>query len=128
MYLFFSDYVRWHYGRALVLYVRISKNLWWFIVQFFSLTSLLASFFAPYKRIVDDTERGWNLEAWAGSIAINLLSRLIGMGVRLVLIVIGIIILTGFTMAGFVGYLLWLGAPVLILSSYGYGMLLLIAL
>lgn len=125
MYLFFVDYGMWHYGQALVLYIRVAKNIWWFIVQFFSLSALLSSFFEPYKRITDTSPRGWSLEAWAGAILINILSRLIGMCVRLVLITAGVATLTLFTMVSLFGYILWLGMPVVIISSIGYGLFLL---
>ena len=124
--MFFVDYVRWHYGQALVLYIRTSKNFWWFFVQFFSLTALLSSFFAPYKRITEDRPRGFDIEGWISALIINVLSRIIRMGIRLVLIVTGLLTLVLYTVTIFIGYGVWLIAPIVILTCIGYGTVLLV--
>lgn len=114
---FWSDYLVWHYSQALVGYIRIFRNLWWFLVQKFSLPELLRSLLLPYKRITEAPTGGFDLEAWAGIIIINILSRLLGFIIRSVIIVAGIIVLTIFTMVGFISYALWLGAPLVVASA-----------
>lgn len=124
--MFFVDYVRWHYGQALILYIRTSKNFWWFFVQFFSLRALISSFFAPFKRITEERPRGFDIEGWISTLIINLLSRGIGMIIRLVLILSGFITLILYTVVIFFGYGVWLTAPFVILFCFGYGTILLI--
>jgi len=117
---FFSvlqNYLVWHYSQALVGYIRVFRNLWWFLVQFFSLPELFSSLFSPYKRIVESRTVGFNLEAWAGVIIINIMSRLIGLLVRTIIIVVGISTLTIFTFVGLFSYALWIGAPLVITGS-----------
>ncbi len=118
---FFLDYAGWHYDRALPHYVRIYKNLWWFLVQFFSLPYLASSFFAPYKRVIEPKSRRFDLEDWLGRILINLLSRLIGMIIRFVIIISGIMTLVVYILLGCLGYVLWLVWPILIISCWVYG-------
>jgi hypothetical protein len=117
---FFSilgDYLSWHYSSALIGYIRIFRNLWWFLVQFFSLPELFSSLFAPYKRITEQRKAGFNLEDLAGVIIINIMSRLIGFVFRISVILVGIMVLAIYTVSAFLLYAVWLGAPLIIISS-----------
>lgn len=114
-------YFWWHYTQALVLYIRVSKNLWWFLVQFFSIPLLLMSLFSPFKRVVEQRRKAWDLEDLAGVLLVNAMSRIIGALVRLTIICIGIVTLVSFTLLSVVGYALWLLAPFLVVGGVGYG-------
>lgn len=119
------DYVRFHYTTALVAYLRIHKNLQWFLVHYFSIPQLLASLFSPYKRMTESRGALFDVEAWIGFIAINLISRIIGFIIRMFIIVIGVVSLIFFTILSVVLYAVWIASPLLIAYCFLYGIYLL---
>lgn len=119
---FLRDYVRWHYNDALIGYIRILKNFWWFLVSFFSISILLKSLFHPYKRMSESNSD--TLQNWIESKILNTLSRLIGFFVRLFIIVIGIVFISALIIGGVVFYVLWLVAPLLPLIFISLGLIL----
>lgn len=129
-YMFFSlilvEYTLWHYGRALENYVRLVRNGRDFIWYYFSIPVLVTTLFAPYKRMTEERSRRFDFGAWVGNIIINLLSRLIGMFMRLVLLTIGGICFVSFMTLSVVGYAFWLASPLLVLGSIIIGIILLL--
>lgn len=121
-----SDYIFWHYTTALVNYLRIYKNFWCFIVQYFSLPQLLDSLLAPYKKIKEERGSLFNLEALFSFLIINLLSRLIGFVVRLCIILLGIFCLVIFNITALLSYAVWLVAPIIIIYCLFYGLYLIV--
>ncbi len=119
------DYLIWHYTTALVSFVRVYKNFWWFLTQFFSIPQLLESLISPYKQITETRARLFDVEGWLGYIIINVVSRIIGLVTRLVIISWGITSLVGLSIFATIIYALFVIAPFLIVVSFGYGMYLL---
>jgi hypothetical protein len=123
----FFEYTRWHYSRALISYVRILKNFWWFTVAYFSMPLLFKTLFVPYKRMTEIPER--TIGSWLEAQVINTLSRLVGLCVRVFLLGVGFLALCFLTVGGIGGYAVWLIAPILstLLATYG-GLLIIISL
>ncbi|MFN3693235.1 MAG: hypothetical protein ACK4SL_04055 [Candidatus Paceibacteria bacterium] len=121
----FFEYTRWHYSRALISYVRILKNFWWFTVAYFSMPLLFKTLFVPYKRMTETPER--TISSWLEAQVINTLSRLVGFCVRLFLLACGFLALCFLTIGGILGYAVWLIAPILSTLLATYGGLLIIA-
>jgi hypothetical protein len=123
----FFEYTRWHYSRALISYVRILKNFWWFTVAYFSMPLLFKTLFVPYKRMTEIPER--TISSWLEAQVINTLSRLVGLCVRVFLLGVGFLALCFLTIGGIGGYAVWLIAPILstLLATYG-GLLIIISL
>jgi len=119
------DYIFWHYSTALVSFVRLYKNFWWFTVQFFSIPQLAGSLLSPYKRITERRAGLFDIEAWAGFIIINIISRLIGFVVRICIIIAGIIALVVLCLLALIWYTIWLAAPAIISYCLVYGLYLL---
>jgi len=122
--LFFSllqHYLIWHYGQAITSYLRVYKNFWWFLVQFFSIKELLASLFSPFKRMTETRTKKFDLEDFFGALMINILSRLIGFVIRSFLIITGIVSLVTYSVFGLFFYGVWLIAPLLIPVCLVYG-------
>lgn len=112
-----QHYLVWHYGMALVLYLRIYRNLSWFVLSFFSVASLSLSFFAPFRRITETRTRTFDLGAWASAFVINLLSRILGACIRLIIIMMGLTTLSLLTVVSLVGYAFWLAAPIVAFAA-----------
>jgi hypothetical protein len=126
--MFFSllvEYGRWHYGDALISYVRILKNFWWFVVAYFSMPLLLTTLFVPYKRMTE--ERGSGLSSWLEASVMNSLSRFVGFLVRLFLLFVGFLTLCLLTVGGIFGYGFWLILPIMPSLLILTGLLLIIA-
>ena len=120
-----SDYLYWHYTTALTGFVRLYKNFWWFLVQFFSLHQLLSSLFTPYKRMTEPRGASLSLSAWFSYLVINTVSRLLGFIIRITIICTGLLSLIGLLIVSLIGYGIWLAAPVIIVYCFSYGVFLL---
>lgn len=113
---FLPYYLAWHYSRALHEMYGVFGNFIWFFYNFFSIPTLLATLFAPFKRMDEGYKKGLNLEAFFETLIVNTLMRLVGMFLRLVLILMGIISLA-LVCVGYVFVLVaWLFAPLFALG------------
>ncbi len=119
-------YLLWHYTSAFGEIFHIWKNFLWFVTNFFSLPQLTKSYFAPFKRMTEERGNSFNFEDLAGFIIINLISRLIGMLMRTVIIVIGVTSLLVLSVGIVLTYIFWVTAPIIIVGCLYYGILLLI--
>ena len=119
-------YLLWHYSRAFLEIFHVWLNLLWFEVHFFSIPQLMTSWFSPWKRIVEVRRKRWNFEDLAGVIIIGLLSRIIGFILRTTVIALGLICLFITVIGGFIVYIFWVAAPIIIIALLGVGITLLI--
>lgn len=117
-------YVIWHYTQAFKEILHIWTNFFWFIVNLFSIPQLIRGLFTPWKRIVEDRGEKFNLEDLAGFIIIGIISRLIGVILRTTVILTGTAILLLLCLGMVFIYLFWILAPVLIVFSLFYGIIL----
>jgi hypothetical protein len=118
-------YLLWHYSAAFAEIFHVWKNLFWFVVHFFSLPQLLRSYFAPFKRMTEGRGETFNFEDIAGFIIINLISRFIGVIIRTFFILLGLIVL-GLLCVGIIcTYVFWVTAPLVLIGCLYYGLLLL---
>lgn len=111
--MFFSllAYAQWHYTDALLLYIRILKNFWWFVVTYFSLPLLFKTLFVPYKRLTEISDG--TVGSWLEASVMNTLSRFVGFLVRLCLLIMGFLTLILLTIGGIAGYAIWLILPII---------------
>lgn len=114
-------YFIWHYTNAFREILHIFSNLFWYVVNFFSLPQLTSSFFAPWKRITEKRGETFNFEDFASFIIVNLISRLIGMLFRTIIILIGIFALLLLCLCVVAIYLFWILAPLLMTGGLIYG-------
>lgn len=111
------DYFVWHYTRAWRELGHVWWNLLWFTAHVFSIPQLSRSWVAPFKRITEEKQRGFNLEAFASRIIINLLSRVIGGLVRTFIIGCGLVALCLVLLAGVMTYIVWAVLPFMIVGG-----------
>ena len=115
-------YTLWHYTRAFTEILHVWSNLFWFVVNFFSLSQLARSFFSPWKRITESRGKTFSFEDLAGFIIINLISRIIGMMLRTAIILSGVATLLLLTIGIIAVYIFWITAPLLIIASLYFGL------
>jgi len=120
------NYLLWHYSRAFLEIFHIWLNFLWFIIHLFSIPQLLRSWIAPFKRITEERKPGFSLENIATVIIINIVSRLIGFFIRTIIMVLGVTVLGLVVAGGFLSYVLWLVAPVLIIGLTALGLALIV--
>lgn len=119
--LVFPGYFLWHYTFAFRDIWHVWGNLLWFVAKQFSILLLLKSLFSPWRRVVENGPRHFDLEAWAGAVVVNLMSRLVGAMMRLIMISVGIITLSGVVVGGILFFALWIVAPFLVTALFLLG-------
>jgi len=122
-----KDYFIWHYFRAWKELFNVWLNFLWFTIHFFSIPELFQSLFAPWKRMTEERKRSFNFEDIASFFIINFLSRLIGAVLRATIIVAGLIVLTFVIIIGAGTFVFWLLAPLVIISSFVFGISMLLS-
>lgn len=115
-------YVHWHYTRAIRDIIRIWMNFFWFFFNFFSIDLLLKTLFAPFNRLDEGLKKGFDISAWAESILVNLLMRVVGACLRTFLIFIGIVMLVLTAVFGSVMLVVWILAPLFVVLLVAFGL------
>ena len=88
---FLSEYILWHYGQALRDIWELEKNFLWFGYHFFSIPLLFQTIFSPFYRI-HESYKGWaTMEVLLESVVANVVSRFVGLILRSVIIIAGLI-------------------------------------
>lgn len=112
-------FLAWHYSEGLNFYANRYVYSLRSIIHYFSLTVLLTSLFAPWKRLViTEKKPGFDLMFELESLSFNLVSRGIGAVVRIILFIAGVFTLFLFFVFGAAGFIFWIILPVLSLGVY----------
>ena len=118
----FIYYIRWHYGKAIVDYINIVKNFVWFFYNFFSISLLAHTLFAPFKRMGESYDgKGMHFEALFEAIIVNTLMRFVGFLFRSLLILVGFIFILLTIIVGITFFIVWVSTPLLIGYLVLYG-------
>lgn len=120
------NYFLWHYGKALLDFANLWKNLVVFFYQFFSIPTLLLSLFSPWHRMNDAYSGQLTFEATVGTFIVNTIMRLVGAIVRAIFIVLGLVCIFASIVIGFVAFGLWIVMPIVwfYLFTAGFSLLL----
>lgn len=108
-------YIKWHYSKALAGISTITGNFIWFLWHFFSVGVLLQTFFAPWQRIHEERRRGLDIPGWFSTLLINLVMRCVGIFIRLIFIILGLISMMLAAFCGVIVFLVWLVLPLAII-------------
>ena len=114
---FFLAYVKWHYSQGLKELFYASQNFLWFVVHFFSFKLLIKTLFSPWKRLGETYDGGFNLSAFASTLIVNSLMRVVGFFTKTLVLFVGAtsyIVVLAFS---FCVLIIWLFAPVILLGS-----------
>ncbi|MFA5736854.1 MAG: hypothetical protein WCX70_00605 [Candidatus Paceibacterota bacterium] len=117
-----GHYFFWHYSIALFRFTLIYRDILFFIKDYFSLSILLKSFFEPWRRMGEAyPEDKFKLKEVLAVFVVNSLMRLVGMIMRSIIIIIGVVSLILIVFLYPILILLWLGLPLIILLLLGFG-------
>ena len=113
----FVAYSKWHYGRGLRELFGVAHNFLWFVAHFFSFKLLFSTLVAPWKRLGEHYSGGFDLGAFASTIIVNTLMRVVGFFTRSIILLIGF--LTYLFVAVFSGFIfvIWFFAPMILIGS-----------
>lgn len=121
------NYIIWHYTRAILEFSHIYKNILSFLLNFFSIPILVQSYFAPWRRMGEDYTKNivTDLEDVASVFVVNLIMRIVGMVMRTVIIVFGLLLVSVVALFYPVLLILWLIFPLIlvVLVMLGFGLL-----
>ncbi|MBI2053436.1 MAG: hypothetical protein HYT41_01690 [Candidatus Sungbacteria bacterium] len=123
--LFLTDYLIWHYGRAPQDLLGLARDLLWSCWHFFSISDLARTLFAPFARIRQTYFNINNLEESFQNLTANAVSRAVGLVLRTIVIVAGLVcevILAGVFVVIWAAWFL-LPAIIILLLIPGSGML-----
>jgi len=109
-------YISWHYTLAIKNILNIWKNFLWFIFNFFSIPTLLKTFFAPFQRLQERYRGGLDIEDLLSTVFINTLMRIVGMIFRSILIVLGLISYLAMVVVGVSFLLIWILLPAFLIA------------
>lgn len=109
-------YFKWHYGRGLREFLGLAKNFLWFIAHFFSFKLFGRSLFSPWKRLGERYVGGLEITAFASTLVVNVLMRVVGFVIKTTVLCLGLasfLIALVFFVAIFV---IWVFAPAILLG------------
>lgn len=111
-----ESYFAWHYGRAFIDMFHIWMNFLWFIFNFFSISALINTFFDPWKRMGESYPKGFDIAGVVSTLVVNLLMRVVGIMVRLIVLSIGLAFAVVIFVAGITVGILWALMPVVFVA------------
>lgn len=120
---FLIDYLRWHYTTAFADILHVAKNFVRATAELFSIKLLLKTFFKPIYRIKESYAGGLDFEGLFTMIITNTLMRLVGVLVRTLFIVCGLIALLIMVVLIVVAYVVWLVAPFIGVVAFIFGLI-----
>lgn len=113
------DFLSWHYTQGIEYYIARFRRILFALFHYFSPILLLTHLFSPWKRlIVNETVPGLALEKRFEAFSFNLVSRFIGAIARFVLCFVSLIVLITASVAGAIGFMIWIVLPFLSWSTY----------
>lgn len=118
----YSGYFKWHYSGALKDSFVVATNLIWFVSNLFSIGLLFRTLFAPWKRVTESHDREAGIEDYFATIAVNMMSRVVGAFIRLAVIAVGLLALLFSLVLTAAFYVVWLTAPALLPLMFLYGL------
>jgi len=110
-------YAKWHYGRGLREFFGVAGNFLWFVSNFFSFKLLLKTWFAPWKRLGENYEGGLDIKAFASTLVVNTLMRLVGFVTKTIVLAVGFVSYVLAAIFSFFVLVIWVLAPALLLGS-----------
>ena len=116
-----SIFFQWYYLDGVRFILKIWKNFLVFILNYFSVSLLLKTFFSSWKRYYESYGRGFSFKRYITAFFSNILFRLIGMFTRTLLMVVWIIVELFIVLIGIIAILIWILLPLLLVAGVFIG-------
>ena len=110
-----QNFFYWYYNQGVQRLLEIWKNFLFSVWQHFSIFEMLSTLISPWRRdVAVQSWRGWHPKKRLELIVSNILSRLIGCVVRLLVICVGLVIFSIVFIFGLVFTIVWVSFPVVL--------------
>jgi hypothetical protein len=109
-----NSWVLWQFYEMPKFLLEVWKNYFIFASNLFSLTLLLNTFFAPWRKYSWSYPKSFDLKEFLNTLVGNLISRILGAIMRTVLIIIGIFFQFFVTIVGSIFFIGWLSIPLIV--------------
>ncbi len=84
-------WLKWHFKEVPLKILKVSKGFLVFNFNYFSVFSLLKTLFAPWRKYKESYGRGFDLKRFLETFIGNMISRTLGLIVRVFLIFVGLL-------------------------------------
>ncbi|OHA08279.1 MAG: hypothetical protein A3B37_02860 [Candidatus Sungbacteria bacterium RIFCSPLOWO2_01_FULL_59_16] len=118
------QFLRWHYGDGFRRTANLSVSIVIGCFNYFSVRELARTIFLPWHRVIEGYGRGFDPSTFFFTLGGNIISRILGAIVRLVVIAVGLVVSAGAAFLGAAWVALWPLLPFLIPGAFGWGLLL----
>jgi hypothetical protein len=108
----------WQFYEMPKFLIGVWVNYFIFASNLFSIPSLLKTFFSPWRRYKWQYPRGFDIGEFFSTFVSNLISRILGAIMRIVLIIVGILFQIIVVISGLVFLLGWLLMPLIIVFGF----------
>lgn len=113
--LLLPNYLIWHYTKGLKELLVNWGHILYFVIHYFSIPNLLLTLISPWKRMNEGASHTINPGAIMEHVIFNSIMRVVGLLIRTVTIVIGLVA-TALVIVGGVGMiLLWMLLPIFLI-------------
>jgi hypothetical protein len=111
----FIEWLVWHFYEMPKFLLQVWGNYILFALNYFSLPILLKTFFNPWRRYKWYYPKGFDIKEFFNTLISNTFSRILGVIMRIVLIVVGILFQIFVVVAGATIFVLWILMPFIII-------------
>jgi len=115
------NFFSWHYYRGIKKFLEIWRNFLEFFWNFFSIKLLAKTLFAHWRRDVNVSGRGFDIEEFFRNLILNIFSRLIGAIIRSAMIIIGLLFELLTLVLGLFLFFVWLLLPIVTIYLFVTG-------
>lgn len=105
---FLPEYVRWYYTKNFNYLLQNIRTIVLLAIHYFAIPYHIKTLFSPWKRQYMRATNNWNITELATSISFNLISRLVGAALRIILILCGFAVCTAIVFISIIGIILYL--------------------
>lgn len=115
-------YIKWHYFGALKDQYILWKNFVTFLYNFFSIKLMTRTLFHKWRRLGESKKtKAFDLAETLSNFTVNMIMRVIGVFMRLLLIMVGIISICIITILSILIFLIWFLLPILLIMLVSAG-------
>ncbi len=115
------SWLSWHYGEAVKDLLKIAGNFISFNFRFFSIKELAKTLFSYWRHYKEDYGRGFSPKRYAYVFLANMISRLLGAFVRILVIFAGLISEIFILSISAIALTAWIFFPILTIISFYWG-------
>jgi len=124
--MIFFQYLAWHFVDTPRTFGRAWRNYLYFVLNYFSVPLLLKTFFSHWRRYASPYGKGFDPKRYIETFVFNVMSRVIGMILRTLFIILGIVAETFVFSVGLAILLVWIILPLVLVAGFVFGIRLII--